>query len=320
MPGSALLILNRSAGTGHAQDDADRLAGELRAAHGGDLSVETAIVDDHPAARGAAARFSATAARPSLIVGAGGGGTLRAVVEGVMDTFKEPPGEETVCLAGLRMGSGNVIARRLGIRLDPVMAAREVGAGFARGSVAQCAVMRCSHGADGGGTTVRHAVTMCGLGAWGRVPGDIASWRKRHPAGRKRAASWVGLERVNAMEYLTFGAGRMLGAAISASRCELVEVDGGRRLRLLAAVALNLPLPPLPNPGVALGDMALGLTVLPRFGRPFRRRIEPGRDLTLRLLDRESAEFFLDEDPETAFDWLKLEVVGRLAFVPGERQ
>jgi hypothetical protein len=88
-------------------------------------------------------------------------------------------------------------------------------------------------------------------------------------------------------------------------------------MRMLAAVALNLPLPPLPDPGVAMGDEAFGLTVLPRLGRPFRRRLEAGESFTLRLLDRDSVEFFLDEDPERATGWLKLDVAGVLAFVPG---
>jgi hypothetical protein len=315
MSGSALLVLNRSAGTGHTSGDADRLA-EALLSGGGAFTVDIAPVDGHPEARAAAAGFAASAARPSLLVAAGGGGTLRAVVEGVMDVFPNtaPPDSE-VRLAGLRMGSGNVIARRLGVPLDATDAARQIGAGFAEGRFVPCAVMRCSHGAPGGETRVRHAVTMCGLGAWGRVPGDIARWRGRHAAGRARAASWIGLERVNMAEYLAFGAGRMLAAAVSVSRCEMVEIDGGRRMRLMAAVALNLPLPPLPDPGVAMGDEAVGLTVLPRFGRPFRRRLEPGRGFELRLVDRESVEFFLDEDPELAFGWLRLEVAGRLAFV-----
>jgi hypothetical protein len=320
MGGTALLVLNRSSGTGHAEQDAERLAGALQTGHGDGFAVETAVVDDHPPARAAAARFAVEARAPSLIVAAGGGGTLRAVVEGVMDAFPQaPPPAETLRLACLRMGSGNVIARRLAMPIDPLEAARQVGEGFAQGRTALCAVMRCSHGASGGGTTVRHAVTMCGLGAWGRVPGDIARWRQHHAAGRRRAASWVGLERVNTMEYLAFGAGRMLAAAVSGARCEKVELDGGRRMRLLAAVALNLPLPPLPNPGVSLGDEAAGLTVVPRFGVPFRRRLEPGSGLTLRLLDPESVEFFLDEDPEIAFDWLKLDMAGCLAFVRGEQ-
>jgi hypothetical protein len=81
---------------------------------------------------------------------------------------------------------------------------------------------------------------------------------------------------------------------------------------------LNLALPPLPDPGVALGDEAIGITVVPRLGRPFRRRLAAGDSFTVRLLDRESVEFFLDEDPEEASSWLRLDVAGVLAFVPGQ--
>jgi hypothetical protein len=316
---SALLILNRASGTGHPAELAEQLGIALRSGYGASLEVQTAVVDDHPEARSAAAHHVAAAARPSLVVAAGGGGTLRAVVEGVLEAFPAvPPGPDVVRLAALRMGSGNVVARTLGIPRDPVTAARQVGEGLAGNVTKPCGVLRCTHGLPGGGTAVRHAVTMCGLGQWGLVPGDIARWRQRHAQGRKRAASWVGLERVNALEYVIFGAARMLAGTVSGSRCELVEVDGARQMRLLAAVALNMPLPPLPDPGVAMGEEAAGLTIVPRLGRPFRRRLEAGESFTLRLLDRDSVEFFLDEDPERATGWLKLDSAGVLAFVPGQ--
>jgi len=300
------------------RDRREQLGHALRSGHGAPLEVETRVVDSHPEARSAAGRFATGARRPSLVVTAGGGGTLRAVVEGVMDAFPStPPAPDVLRLAALRMGSGNVVARKLGIPLDPVEGARQVGQG-ANGSTKPCGVIRCRHGTENGGSAVRHAVTMCGLGQWGRVPGDIGRWRERHAAGRKRAASLVGLERVNSLEYVAFGAARMLAGTVSASRCEMVEIDGGRVMRLLAAVALNLPLPPLPDPGVALGDDAAGLIVAPRLHRPFRRRLEAGTTFDLRLLDRESVEFFLDEDPERAYGWLSLEMAGVLPFVPGE--
>jgi len=316
---SALLILNRASGIGHPAELAEQLAATLQSGYGQSLDVQTAVVDDHPEARSAAAHHVAAAARPSLVVAAGGGGTLRAVVEGVLEAFPAaPPGPEVVRLAALRMGSGNVVARTLGIPRDPATAVRQVGEGLARNVTRACGVLRCTHGLPGGGTAVRHAVTMCGLGQWGLVPGDIGRWRERHAQGRKRAAWWVGLERVNAFEYLMFGTARVLAGTVSGSRCELVEIDGARQMRLLAAVALNLPLPPLPDPRVAMGDEAIGITVVPRLGRPFRRRLEAGESFTLRLVDRDSVEFFLDEDPERATGWLKLDVAGVLAFVPGQ--
>ncbi|HSS95224.1 MAG TPA: diacylglycerol kinase family protein [Candidatus Dormibacteraeota bacterium] len=319
MSASALLILNRASGTGYPAQIVDQLARALQSGHDSPLNVDAVVVDDHPAARKATVNHASAAARPSLVVAAGGGGTLRAVVEGVMESFPAgPPGPDVVRLAALRMGSGNVVARNLGIPLDPLEAARQIGANMARNMTKPCSVLRCSHGLPGGATAVRYAVTMCGLGQWGLVPGDIVRWRESHAAGRKRAASWIGLERINALEYVAFGAARMLAGTVSASRCEMVEIDGAPRMRLLAAVALNLPLPPLPNPGVSMGEEAAGLTVVPRLGRPFRRRLGPGDSFALRLLDRDTTEFFLDEDPERATGWLKLDVAGVLAFVPGQ--
>ena len=319
MTAEALVILNRASGTGHSAQIVEQLANALHSGHGSALGVEAMVIESHPEARAAAAQFARFASRPSLLLAAGGGGTLRAVVEGVMDAFPStPPAADVLRLAALRLGSGNVVARTLGIPLDPVEGARQVGLGLAAGITKPCGVMRCRHGTRNGGSEVRHAVTMCGLGQWGRVPGDIALWRQRHAVGRKRAASVVGLERVNGLEYVAFGAARMLAGTVAASRCELVEIDGGKGMRLLAAVALNLPLPPLPDPGVAIGDDAAGLIVAPRLRRPFRRRIEPGKKFDLRLVDRESVEFFLDEDPERAYGWLSLEMAGVLAFVPGQ--
>ena len=318
MSASVLVLLNRSSGTGHDEDLVGHLAGALRAGYGSSLEVSTKVLDDHPGVRSATAAFVASARRPALVVGAGGGGTLRAVVEGVMDSFPEgPPSPDTVLLAGLRMGSGNVVARRLGVPRDPVVAARQVGEELRKGSVRLCSVMRCTHGIPGGGTAIRHAVTMCGFGQWGRVPGDIARWRARHNVARRRSAALIGLERVNLVEYVGFGAARLVAGTVLASQCELVEVDGSRQIRLLAAVALNLPLPPLPHPGVTMSDNAAGLIVVPRLGRPFRRRLEAGTDFAVRLLDRESVEFFLDEDPEEATGWLRLGMAGCVAFVPG---
>jgi len=315
---SALLILNRASGTGHAAGLADQLAKALESGYGSSLEVRSVVVDDHPEARSEAARHALAGSRPSLVVAAGGGGTLRAAVEGVLEAFPvTPPGPDVLRLAALRMGSGNVVARSLGIPRNALAAARQVGEGLARDLTKPCAVLRCTHGLPGGGTAVRHAVTMCGLGQWGLVPGDIARWRQRHARGRKRAASLVGLERVNGLEYVIFGAARMLAGTVSRSRCAMVEIDGERQIRLLAAVALTQPLPPLPDPGVALGDEAIGLTVVPRLGRPFKRRLEARDSFALRLLDRDSVEFFLDEDPEEATGWLRLDLAGVLAFVPG---
>jgi diacylglycerol kinase family enzyme len=139
---SVLVLLNRSAGTGHAESLAGQLADSLREGYGAPLEVSKKVLDDHPGVRSAAAAFVASG-RPALVVAAGGGGTLRAVVEGVMDAFPDAPPPESVLLAGLRMGSGNVVARYLGVPRDPLVAARQVGEQLRQGSVRLCSVMRC---------------------------------------------------------------------------------------------------------------------------------------------------------------------------------
>ena len=120
MTGSALLILNRASGTGHTAQIVDQLSDALRSGHGSALEVEAMVVDNHPEARAAAAEFAKFASRPSLVLAAGGGGTLRAVVEGVMDAFPSaPPRADVLKLAALRMGSGNVVAGKLDTRNQP---------------------------------------------------------------------------------------------------------------------------------------------------------------------------------------------------------
>ena len=149
MSRSVLVLLNRSAGTGHAESLADQLADAFREGYGAQLEVSKKLLDDHPGVRAAASAFVASA-RPALVIAAGGGGTLRAVVEGVMDAFPDaPPPPESVLLAGLRMGSGNVVARRLDVPRDPLVAARQIGDELRTGSVRLCSVIRCM---NSGGT------------------------------------------------------------------------------------------------------------------------------------------------------------------------
>jgi hypothetical protein len=104
-------------------------------------------------------------------------------------------------------------------------------------------------------------------------------------------------------------------------------------MRLLAGVAMNFPFKAFPvDPGVRAEDEALSLHLIPYTGRlstlllvlaprrlqgALRIRIEGQERVEIRLLDRNAAEFFLDEDPMTFHGRLTLQVAGSLAFVPG---
>ena len=97
---------------------------------------------------------------------------------------------------------------------------------------------------------------------------------------------------------------------------------------------MNFPVKALPvDPGVRAEDEALSLHLIPYSGRlstlllvlaprrllrgALKIRIEGQERVEIRLLDRNTAEFFLDEDPTTFHGLLTLQVAGSLAFVPG---
>ena len=316
----ALLLFNRTSGTGHARPLLASVERAFRDAAAGAADVTAEAIDGHPAARRLAREFFCASGGACVIVAGGGGGTLRAVVEGVCDASPGAlPGPGRVRLGALRLGSGNVVAKRLGVPLDPVEGARQLGASLGARRSAACAVLRCRFGTAGGGEEVRHAVTMCGLGQFGRTPGDLARWHRRMGRRREALVAWAGIERVNDLEYAAASLGRFAASLANPLICERVEVglDGRREsFRLLAGVVMNFPIRGIPfDPGVAIGEAAAGVRLLPLWGRPRNARIDSRHRLRLRLLDRDSVEFFLDEDPERAYGELSVEVAGTLAFL-----
>ena len=317
-----LLIVNRSSGTGCPPALVAALTEELRRAGGRLEELEVALVEDHAGARRASRSFLAASSRPAAVIVGGGGGTLRAAVEGICDGAGSTlPGAGQVRLGALRMGSGNVVARRLGVALEPVDGMRQLLDSLGSGRTLPCAVIRCTFGTATGGQDVRHAVTMCGLGQFGRTSGDLARWHGRLAAPRRAIASVIGLERLNNLEYAASAAGRLAATAVHPASAERVEVTLGERrerFRLMAGAVMNFGIGAIPfDPRVAMGEPAAGVLLLPRAGRLRTWRLAAGETLGVRLLDRESVEFFLDEDPERAYREITLEVAGTLAFLPG---
>jgi hypothetical protein len=163
---------------------------------------------------------------------------------------------------------------------------------------------------------------MCGLGQWGRTSGDLARWHRALPQGRAAVAAVAGLERANHLEYVGAAGLRLLEAAVRPQACERVEIShssGCETFRLLAGAVMNFRIGGMPfDPGVEPGEVAAGAVLIPRGGLPRRLRLVPGEDLRIRLLDRDSIEFFLDEDPEIAHSAITVGLAGALAFLPGQ--
>jgi hypothetical protein len=335
--GRTLLLVNRTAGIGHGQAVVDRL-GAMLAGHSEEVRVE--VVEDHPTARARANEFLRTAGAPAVVVVGGGSGTLRAVIEGLCEgsAAGELPGPERVRVGALRMGSGNPLARQFGVPHDPVAGLRGMIENLRADRTAACCVLRCEVGRPDCTPEVHYAATMGGFGQFGRTPGDLLRWHRLLPAPRAVAARLLGIEKVNNVEYALAVLLRAASCALSgASAAEVVEVRAhGHKevLPLLAGVAMNFPFEELPvDPGVRVEDEALSLYLIPFTGRlsalrlvlapralnrgALRIEVRESERVGIRLVDRDAAEFFLDEDPMIFHRRLTLEVAGSLAFVPG---
>ncbi|HZM99150.1 MAG TPA: diacylglycerol kinase family protein, partial [Pyrinomonadaceae bacterium] len=293
----ALLIINRAAGTGQGESVTSELA--LLFKHGleGLSDVQIELVSDHAAARACAAQFVSESDGQALIVAGGGGGTLRAVIEGIC----ESPGR--VRVGALRMGSGNVLARQFGVPRDPVRAPEGLLTNLKAGQIVPCCVMRCETLTSLGNLEIHHAVTLGGLGQFGRIPSDLARWHGRFPFLHESAARAFGIEKLTNIEYALAFLIRSISCMLFPEKAELVEIQfqgQTKRLRLLSGVVMNFPIKALPfKPAVTVEDEALAAYLIPLNLRIRRHRIEKAQRLEIRLLDRECVELFLDEDPVT---------------------
>ena len=309
----ALLIINRSAGTGQGESLAKRLSSLFKQGLSGLSQLKVELVSDHADARARAAGFMSESEVPALIVAGGGGGTLRAVIEGVYDTHAT----KHVRIGALRMGSGNVVAKQFGVPSDPVSALDGLLTNLKAGRTVPCCVMRCETWTNPGESKIHYGVTMAGLGQFGRIPSDLASWHARLPALRKIASWLFGIEKFNNVEYAFAFVIRYLSCVLFRNRAETVEIHG-ERFRLLSGVVMNFPIAAIPfKPAVTVGDEALSAYLIPLSGPTRCIRIEKNQPLDIGFVDRNEVEFFLDEDPVTTYRQLRFGVAGSIAFVPG---
>ena len=304
----ALLVINQTAGAGQDESTVEQLTSLFKLTLGEVSEVRIELVTDHSSARPCAAQFISSSDAPALVVAGGGGGTLRAVNEGVYDY-------RSVRVGALRMGSGNVLARQFGVPRDPIVGLQGLLANLSAGVTARCCVMRCETRTSSGDSEAHHAVTLGGLGQFGRIPSDLLRWHTRFPFVQRLADRSIGVEKLTNVEYMAAFLLRTL-----THRAEVVEIkfqDQRERLRLLSGVVMNFPIAALPfKPCVTVEDEALEVYLLSlRENRRFR--IEKDQPLEIRFIDRERIEFFLDEDPVTTCGRLSLGVAGSIAFVPG---
>jgi len=258
------------------------------------------------------------------------------VIEGICGEHASGslPGPERVRVGALRMGSGNVLAKRFGAPRDPIAGLQGLMKNLETGHTVPGCVMRCEVGDSNGRSEIRHAATMAGLGQFGRIPSDLARWHGRLSRVHQSAARLLGVERLTNFEYALSLFIRSVACVLSTKSAEAVEIHYNGKpehMRLLSGVAMSfpiraLPFRPKPEPeslSVYLiphaGKLSPFLPMFPQSLAARARCIKLGKDrsLEIRLTDRDCVSFFLDEDPITTFGRLSLGVAGSIAFVPG---
>ncbi|MFC1964113.1 diacylglycerol/lipid kinase family protein [Chloroflexota bacterium] len=334
-----LLVVNRASATGHGNSTVENLRATLDEVLNQRTEIQVEVVDDHPQAREQTEEFLAISDAPALVIAGGGSGTLRAVIEGIC-AGSEPghlPGRERVCIAALRMGSGNPVARQFGVPCVPEVALKGIVVNLQENRTASCCIMRCEVDNTGSRPDIHYGATMLGFGQFGHTPGDLARWHHRLPVLRRLMAGLLGIERLNNMEYSLLLLVRFAWCALRPSAVEAVEVRMSKRIQsmpLLAGVVMNFPFKPLPfDPEVHVEDAALSLNFISYPGRwaSFYLMFSPLRvvrdALQMRITDsdcveirsnRDAVEFFIDEDPVVFHSSVRIKVAGTLAFVPGQ--
>src|SRR5262249_47294866 len=157
----------------------------------------------HAEARESVGRFLSESPDPGALLVGGGGGTLRAVVEAVCtaDPSGHLPESDRVRLGTMRMGSGNLLAKQLGIPRDPQAALHGLVDSLQADRVVRCCIVACRSGHSSSGevasTNRSLGIALGGFGQFGWLARDVARWRRQWPRLRRLLVTLFGLERWN---------------------------------------------------------------------------------------------------------------------------
>ena len=308
-----VLILGHSnAGLGRGAGLLPRLMDHLRDNVAPGVKTHGIFLDSHAEVRAASEAFCVSPGAGCIIV-AGGGGTFRAALEGYFAAG--PKAQHQIQLATLRMGSGNLLGKNLGISRNPMQGIQQITTSLRQNQSLQGYAIRAVAGQADGTTKTHYAAALAGLGEIAALPLEVD--RCRDTAMHRACCDVFPLERVNDVEYAYSMVKRATMAAISPRRCPQIEVEhpGGHRseFRLLGGVCMSLPVKNLPLQGMPeLQEARVGLHLIPQRNafrslqlaadparaaqRAFRCELNEGQMATFRLRDREEGIFFLDED------------------------
>jgi hypothetical protein len=335
---SALLVVNRSSGTGRTNADVDLLKREFHNRFAAIPNRVVTVTENHTKVIRQTQGFLASTPGPHLLLAGGGGGTNRALVQGLMEQVEKGIVRlEDVQISSLRLGSGNVVPKYFGLSAEPREAMRDMAAGVFSGRTHPCCVFRCTFYYPNGKTRAEYGITLGGLGQFARVPADIKRWKDQNTYLMRRAAQIVPLEAINTAQYVLFNLRRAAQCLLNPQRAELIEVRHAghcRQVRLLNGFLLNFDFPQLPiRTGCGIGEPRLLFGLLPYEGRTqtlwtllhgrrldgrvHKYEITPETPIEFVFLEDDATIVALDEDTFTAPARIKFEVAGTVRFVTG---
>jgi hypothetical protein len=236
----------------------------------------------------------------------------------------------------LRLGSGNLVARKFNIPRDPSVALAGIAANLRRERLAPACVYRCQL-QNAAGTVKFYGLTLGLLGLLAEVPAEAANWKDRHRRLVRWLAPFAPIEKITALQYTVGGFAKAAHCLLKPQLTQLVEIRSAcltARLRLLAGFLVNFDHATLPfQANCHIGEPRLRLCLLPYQGRrqllalfgnrkPLAARllnvdITPETPLEIAFPEHSAITLALDEDSFTAHGAIHFEVAGQVNFVPG---
>ena len=335
---SALLVVNRPSGNGRTIEDIERLQSAFHDCFDPIANRVFEVTEGHDEVLRLTQDFLASFRGPCFLLSGGGGGTNRALVQGLLEEVKKGTIRlDDVQISSLRLGSGNLVPKYFGLPHEPLEGMRCIADDLFAGRTYPCCVYRCTFYYPGGGAKQKYGLTMGGLGQFARVPDDIKRWKDKHLRLMQWASRLVPLEAINTWQYVVFSMIRAMRCIVQPRQAELVEVryaDRRERFRLLAGMLLNFDFPQLPiQGGCDIGEPRLVLCLIPHQGRGQtiwtllnwrnlnhrvrKYEITPERPIEVLFSENSSTTLALDEDTFTAPARIRFEVADPVRFVTG---
>jgi hypothetical protein len=334
---SALLVVNGPSGAGRSSADLAALT-EVFHARLSDIPCRwVKLTHDHDEVTGQTKAFLASTPGPHFVLAGGGGGTLRAVAQGVMEMVeaRKVSLADTV-LSTLRLGSGNLVARELGVPRDPMTALAGIAENVRRERVSPVCAYRCRL-ENATGSVTFYGLTLGLLGLLAEVPAEAADWKDRYRRLVRWLAPFAPIEKITALQYAWGGLSKAARCLLNPQLAQWVEIRSANltaRLRLLAGFLVNFDHATLPfRSDCEIGEPRLQLCLLPYQGRRrllsliggkkvlaaslLQVDITPETPLEIAFPERAAASLALDEDTFTAHGTVQLAVAGQVNFVPG---